>query len=52
MYFLYKNPYIYVLTYALFVKTHDDPVESLEKTKDVPVDGLVVEYVEPHGFKK
>jgi len=28
------------------------PVESLEKTKEVFEDGLTVENVEPHGFKK
>jgi hypothetical protein len=38
--------------YELFVKTQDDPVESLEKTNEVFADGLTVEYVDPQGFKK
>jgi hypothetical protein len=39
------------LTYELFVKTHEDPFESLEKTNHVFAGGLAVENVEPHGFK-
>jgi hypothetical protein len=33
------------------LNVHDDPLESLENTKDVSEAGLAVENVEPHGFK-
>ncbi len=42
----------YTLTYELFVKIHDVPDESLEKTNEVFAVGLTVEKVEAHGFKK
>ena len=36
----------------MFVKIHEVPVESLEKTNEVFAVGLTVEKVEAHGFKK
>jgi hypothetical protein len=35
----------------LLVNDQVEPVESLEKTKEVPAGGLAVEKVVPHGFK-
>jgi hypothetical protein len=42
----------YTDTCELLLKTHEVPVESLEKTNEVFAIGLLVEYIEPHGFKK
>jgi len=44
-------PCLQTFTRELLVKTHDVPVDSLEKTNDVFAAGLDVEYVDPHGFK-